>query len=133
MIRKILNFEKRAVQGFSAIIERYLHWFVCLFLLAFGSLLIYKAAVDYGFLWDQTEHLHAAYLVSIGQVPYSDFFEHHHPLLWYLLAPILQFFYPSLKVIFFARFLALGLLAGCLWLLFAITDKFLFDRKTALL
>ena len=133
MIRKILHFEKQAIQGLSTAIERYLLWFVGLFLLAFGGLLIYKAAVDAGFFGDQIEHLHAAYLVSIGQVPYSDFFEHHHPLLWYLLAPILHFFYPSLKVIFFSRFLALGLLAGCLWLLFAITDKFLFDRKTALL
>ncbi len=133
MIKKNLHFGKQAIQGISATIERYLFWLEWLFLLAFGGLIIYKALVDYGFLWDQTEHLHAAYLVSIGQVPYKDFFEHHHPLLWYLLAPILQFFYPSLKVIFFARFLALGLLAGCLWLLFSITDKFLFDRKTALL
>ncbi|MBR1904550.1 MAG: hypothetical protein IJ824_05195, partial [Alphaproteobacteria bacterium] len=94
-------------------------------------LIIYKAAVDYGFVWDQTEHLHAAYLVSIGQVPYKDFFEHHHPLLWYLLAPAMQWFYPSIKVVYFARFLALGFFAGCLWLLFVITDKFLFNRRSA--
>ena len=32
---------------------------------------------------DNFEHLRASYLVSIGYMPYLDFFEHHHPLLWY--------------------------------------------------
>ncbi len=133
MLKKFLRIEEQLTQSIAVFLEKHLILFLGGSLTAFGGLLVYKALVDAGFFGDQIEHLHAAYLVSIGQVPYSDFFEHHHPLLWYLLAPILHFFYPSLKVIFFSRFLALGLLAGCLWLLFAITDKFLFDRKTALL
>ncbi len=133
MIKKISYFEKQLCQKFATFTEKNLLGLSSLFLLGFGMLIIYKAAVDYGFVWDQTEHLHAAYLVSIGQVPYKDFFEHHHPLLWYLLAPVVQWFYPSIKVVYFARFLAVGLMACCLWLLFTITDKFLFNRKTALL
>ncbi len=131
MIKKISYFEKQLCQKFATFTEKKLLCLSSLFLLGFGMLIIYKAAVDYGFVWDQTEHLHAAYLVSIGQVPYKDFFEHHHPLLWYLLAPAMQWFYPSIKVVYFARFLALGFFAGCLWLLFVITDKFLFNRRSA--
>lgn len=39
---------------------------------------------------DDLEHLRAAYFVSLGDVPYRDFFEHHHPLLWYILAPLMK-------------------------------------------
>ena len=38
---------------------------------------------------DEVEHVHSAWYVLNGAVPYVDFFEHHHPLLWYLLAPAL--------------------------------------------
>lgn len=36
---------------------------------------------------DELEHLHAALLVSHGNVPFRDFFEHHGPAFWSLLAP----------------------------------------------
>ncbi|MGD9497288.1 MAG: hypothetical protein AB7Y46_13395 [Armatimonadota bacterium] len=38
---------------------------------------------------DEQEHLHASYLVSLGQRPFIDFFEHHNPTLYYLLAPLI--------------------------------------------
>ena len=38
---------------------------------------------------DEMEHVHSTWHVLNGAVPYVDFFEHHHPLLWYLLAPVL--------------------------------------------
>lgn len=38
---------------------------------------------------DELEHLHSAWLVLSGGLPYVDFFQHHHPLLWYCLAPVL--------------------------------------------
>jgi len=38
---------------------------------------------------DETEHLHSAWLVSQGDVPYRDFAENHNPPLWSLLAPLL--------------------------------------------
>lgn len=38
---------------------------------------------------DELEHLHATWLVLNGQVPFRDFFEHHHPLVWFVLAPVL--------------------------------------------
>ena len=36
---------------------------------------------------DEMEHVHSTWHVLHGAVPYVDFFQHHHPLLWYVLAP----------------------------------------------
>ena len=41
---------------------------------------------------DDVEHLHSAWLVFQGKVPYIDFFQHHHPLLWYVFAPLVGAF-----------------------------------------
>lgn len=41
---------------------------------------------------DDVEHLHSAWLVFQGKVPYVDFFQHHNPLLWYLFAPLMGMF-----------------------------------------
>jgi 4-amino-4-deoxy-L-arabinose transferase-like glycosyltransferase len=45
-----------------------------------------------GFNPDEFEHLHASWCVAHGLVPYRDFFEHHTPGLYYLLAPLLRLF-----------------------------------------
>lgn len=39
-----------------------------------------------GQTWDEAEHAHAAWLISRGERPLTDFFQHHQPLLWNLLA-----------------------------------------------
>ena len=41
---------------------------------------------------DELEHAHAAWNVSRGLVPYRDFFEHHTPGYYYLLAPFFRWF-----------------------------------------
>ncbi|MBR1600102.1 MAG: glycosyltransferase family 39 protein [Alphaproteobacteria bacterium] len=38
---------------------------------------------------DGFEHMKMSYFITNGYVPYRDFFEHHHPLLWYIYAPIM--------------------------------------------
>ena len=40
---------------------------------------------------DEREHLQASFMIYNGQVPYRDFFEHHHGLIWYLFAPVFYF------------------------------------------
>ena len=52
---------------------------------------------------DEREHLNAAYLITQGQTPYKDFFEHHHPLLWYLATPIVPFFENSAQIWYLLR------------------------------
>ncbi|MDD5303949.1 MAG: hypothetical protein PHS14_12685 [Elusimicrobia bacterium] len=39
---------------------------------------------------DELEHLHAALLVARGNLPFRDFFEHHGPLFWAALAPVVE-------------------------------------------
>jgi len=41
---------------------------------------------------DEFEHAHAAWSVSRGLIPYRDFFEHHTPWYYFLLAPFFRWF-----------------------------------------
>ena len=67
-------------------------------------LILIYAFVFSGFqVVDEFEHLHASWLVSIGKVPYRDFFEHHNPLLWYLSAPIVNLFYDNVAIFYIMR------------------------------
>ncbi|MCY2968195.1 MAG: hypothetical protein NT069_31950, partial [Planctomycetota bacterium] len=62
---------------------------------------------------DELEHLHAAFCVSIGQVPYRDFFEHHGPALYWMAQPAFWIAGPTLD--------ALWLLRGVMWLCSTVT------------
>lgn len=63
----------------------------------------------YGFIFsgfqivDEFEHLHASWLVGQQKVPYRDFFEHHHPLLWYISYPIVEAFYDNVIIFYIMR------------------------------
>lgn len=46
--------------------------------------------VNHGIDPDESQHLHAAWLVSQGVVPYRDFWEHHPPIFYWLMAPALR-------------------------------------------
>ena len=37
---------------------------------------------------DESQHLHTAWQVALGWVPYRDFWEHHMPAFYYLAAPL---------------------------------------------
>ena len=72
----------------------------------FSILSIIRVFNSTGYLLDTYEHIHASYLISIGDVPYRDFFEHHNPLLWYIFAPFTQLFYRDVSIIYVARIFA---------------------------
>ncbi len=57
--------------------------------------------------FDEFEHVHAAWLVSQGQRPYVDFFEHHPPLLYFAAALPLRFIDASFEAVIELRLLAL--------------------------
>jgi hypothetical protein len=68
---------------------------------------------------DESQHLQAAWLVAGGAVPFADFWEHHMPLLYYVLAPLTRWVGESPAIYLVARALvvaiaalALGLVAG---------------------
>jgi hypothetical protein len=61
---------------------------------------------------DEVEHIHSTWYVLNGALPYVDFFEHHHSLLWYCQAPLLALTGQSasaaiaFRLVFFALTLA---------------------------
>jgi hypothetical protein len=57
---------------------------------------------------DELEHLHAAWCVSKGLVPYRDFFEHHTPGLYFLLAPLYSLYSVETKVEHAVAFMTLA-------------------------
>ena len=61
---------------------------------------------------DEWQHLHAAWCISVGQVPYLDFFEHHPPFLYYLLQPIFALVEPGFSLVLAARGLMLAINVG---------------------
>ncbi len=62
---------------------------------------------------DEVKHLHAAWAVAHGQVPYRDFHQTHGPLLYYLMAPVFTLMGEDLRVIYVGR----GLMLLCLLLI----------------
>jgi len=61
---------------------------------------------------DEIEHLHAAWLISIGQLPYRDFLEQHHPTIWFIASPIVARFQSAQWLVFAARLFDLTCLLG---------------------
>ena len=81
---------------------------------------------------DDVEHIHASWLVWQGKVPYRDFFEHHHALLWYLFAPITAVFYNQAIIVYVAKFLTLIVSVLTFYYFYKIMVKFVTDRMSAL-
>ncbi len=65
---------------------------------------------------DELEHLHAAFCVWHGEVPYRDFFEHHAPGLYYLVWPVFEWHGPNLNVLGSARAMMFACSLAVLWL-----------------
>lgn len=83
-----------------------------------------------GCMADTIEHIYASWLISLGKLPYKDFFEHHNPLLWYLFSPIAQFFYRDFMVVYVATFMALCVNVACLFMVYKIA-LLIYDKASA--
>ena len=109
-------------------------FYALLVLLAINLLQTVYAVFFCSFLQaDDLEHLHAAFFVANGDVPYRDFFEHHHPLLWYLLAPVVKILpHHTLFAVYTGRLLSLfvSLIGG--YYIYKIEKKFLGSTICAL-
>lgn len=89
---------------------------------AAALLIILYAFVFSGFqIVDEFEHLHASWLVSVGKVPYRDFFEHHNPLLWYLSAPLVSAFYDDVFIFYIMRGVSFACSLLTLWYIYRIS------------
>jgi hypothetical protein len=65
---------------------------------------------------DEPEHFHYGYLVGSGMKPYRDFMQHHMPLTWYVLSPIVLFPTFTAKIVF-TKVLSLSVLAASMIIL----------------
>ena len=78
----------------------------------------------YGFEWDELELLHAAWRVAHGSLPYRDFFEHHPPLGFFLLAPVVSDAQSlSMHLLIELRLAALAVLAATAWAFRALAGR----------
>jgi hypothetical protein len=102
-------------------------------LLVVLALLTLSLSINRAFWDDEIEHVHAAWYVHNGQVPFRDFFEHHHPLLWFLLAPLLSLLGEGLAVLAAARLLMLLMAAAIAWLTWRIARRAGGDAEAGLL
>lgn len=82
------------------------------------------------FYFDTVEHIHAAWLVSEGKIPFVDFFEHHNPLLWYVLAPLTKLFERNVVIIPIVRTIAVLSYFACIWMVYQISRR-IYGKKAA--
>jgi hypothetical protein len=81
---------------------------------AFGALTLAISLFKY-LDGDEIEHVHSTWHVLNGRLPYVDFFEHHHSLLWYCLAPVLAVTGQSASAVIAFRLIYFLLTAAILW------------------
>lgn len=72
-----------------------------------------------GITGDEQEHTYASFMIYRGFSPYRDFFEHHHPLMWYLFYPLMWLFHNNAYILYVER---------CFALLFLLGDCFFISR-----
>ena len=80
---------------------------------------------------DELEHIHASWLVWNGQIPYIDFFEHHHSLIWYIFAPLVGWLEGNILVFFIIRGFILVCSLITLYIVFKLITKYLSDDTAA--
>ena len=108
----------RAIEIQQGKIEQVLQatlFILLLILLAFVGLACFYISYPEG---DPFEHLHVTYLMLQGQVPYRDFFEHHHPLLWFLSMPLVSILDRNSEIYGWANY--------CTFLFFSVGGYYLY-------
>lgn len=102
-------------------------------LLALLSFLVLMISLNRYFDHDEFEHIHSAWYITNNQFPYLDFFEQHHPLLWYLLAPFLSLLGNSTQTVTVLRILMFVFILGIAFLTCRIAEQVTRSRETGLI
>ena len=82
---------------------------------------------------DTLEHVHTAWLVSHGKIPYVDFFQHHNPLIWYVGAPFVRTFEYSLRAVDAVNLLTVLSTALTMLYIYRMHKDFLTDKICGLI
>lgn len=79
---------------------------------------------------DEIEHVHAAWVVGQGGLPFADFLEQHHPTIWYALGPLMGAMSSPRGIVFLVRIFDLAGLAGFL-VLFGMVSRLVYPTLPA--
>lgn len=102
---------------------------LCVILCAMGLVAVYTVYPE----GDVFEHIRAAFMVHNGAVPYRDFFEHHHPLLWFLTAPVVGLLEKNSEVLAIMDYLTYIFFVIGLGFIYKIVAEFLSNSTAALM
>jgi 4-amino-4-deoxy-L-arabinose transferase-like glycosyltransferase len=95
-----------------------------------ASYIFYMSALAW-FKQDETEAVHTAWKILHGELIYIDFFQHHHPLLYVYLAPVIALFGEHASTVVACRIAILPFFFGIVAATWLLAGR-LFDRPTAL-
>lgn len=107
-----------------------------IYIMCFLNLLGITLAYIYGAtaITDEIEHLRASWFVSQGYLPYRDFFEHHHPLIWFIWAPMMKILPQQIDLaLYLARFVSVLFSIGSTTVYFFLIKRFFGGTKNACL
>jgi hypothetical protein len=97
------------------------YYYVLILFVAILVLVIGMMSAHRYFDPDEFEHVHSAWYIGQGLKPYSDFFQHHHPLIWYAIFPALVVFGESTEAILALRLTFFILTIGIAFYAYRIT------------
>ena len=97
------------------------------------SLLILAISLNRFFSHDEFEHIHSAWYIEQGYTPYLDFFQSHHPLLWFLMNPFLKVAGHGISVIIILRLFVLVFTAGIVIVVYRLARLTTRSKEVALL
>ncbi len=94
-------------------------WYVLLGILGIMVVCcLYYTTFVRAILSDEQEHTYASFMIYRGFSPYKDFFEHHHPLMWYLFYPLMFLFHNDASIFIVERCFSLWFLfCDCFFLI----------------
>lgn len=84
---------------------------------------IFYWSLNKGFDHDELEVVHTAWKILQGERIYVDFFQHHHPLLYYLLAPGIFLLGETTKTLVAYRVIFFGLYLGILLVTYLLATR----------
>lgn len=115
---------------FTNLYDKKLNWLFYICIAVFACIAGLQIVHSCAFYLDTVEHIHASWLVSEGKIPFVDFFEHHNPLLWYVLAPLTKLFERNIVIIPVVRTIAVLGYFSCIWMVYQISRQ-IYGKKAA--
>lgn len=109
----------------------FMRW-LCAAVFVVFLLLLLLTRFHVSFNQDELEAVHTAWKMTQGQIIYRDFFQHHHPLLYYLLMPLIRLFGETLATLFACR-VVIFLFYNASVLITYFLGKLLFNRLTGIM